>query len=87
MKYEYDSNKSLSNKQKHGIDFEEAKLLWNDDRMIEILTSYEDEERFINIGKINSKFYTVVTTIREKDKIRIISARRARKKEIELYES
>ena len=80
MKYEYDSNKSLSNKQKHGIDFEDAKLLWNDDRMVEILTSYEDEERFINIGKINSKFYTVVTTIREKEKIRIISARRARKR-------
>ena len=87
MKYEYDNNKSLSNKQKHGIDFEEAKLLWNDDKMIEILTSYEDEERFINIGKINIKFYTVVTTVRENNKIRIISARRARKKEIELYES
>jgi len=86
MKYEYDNNKSLSNKQKHGIDFEDAKLLWNDDRMVEILTSYEDEERFINIGKINSKFYTVVSTIRA-DKIRIISARRSRKKEIEIYES
>ena len=86
MRYEYDSNKSLSNKQKHGIDFEEAKLLWNDDRMVEILTTYEDEERFISIGKINTKFYTVVTTIR-KEKIRIISARRARKKEIEIYES
>jgi len=86
MKYEYDSNKSLSNKQKHGIDFEEAKLLWNDDRMVEILTSYEGEERFINIGKISVKFYTVVTTIRT-EKIRIISARRARKKEIEIYES
>ncbi len=86
MKYEYDNNKSLSNKQKHGIDFEEAKLLWNDDRMVEILTSYEGEERFINIGKINIKFYTVVTTIR-REKIRIISARRARKKEIEIYES
>ena len=86
MKYEYDNNKSLSNKQKHGIDFEEAKLLWNDDRMIEITTSYENEERFINIGKINTKFYTVVTTYRA-EKIRIISARRARKKEIEIYES
>ncbi len=86
MKYEYDNNKSLSNKQKHGIDFEEAKLLWNDDKMVEILTTYEDEKRFINIGVINTKFYTVVTTIR-KEKIRIISARRARKKEIEIYES
>ena len=86
MRYEYDNNKSISNKQKHGIDFEEAKLLWNDDNMVEIRTSYEDEERFINIGKIDAKFYSVVTTYRG-DKIRIISARRARKKEIEIYES
>jgi uncharacterized DUF497 family protein len=86
MKFEYDVNKSLSNKQKHGIDFEEAKLLWNDDRMVEIKTSFEDEERFINIGKISSKVYAVVITYR-KENIRIISARRARKKEIEIYES
>ena len=86
MKYEYDNNKSLSNKQKHGIDFEEAKLLWKDDRMIEITTSYENEERFINIGKIDTKFQTIVTTFRG-NKTRIISARRARKKEIEIYES
>jgi len=86
MRYEYDNNKSLSNKQKHGIDFEEAKLLWNDDKMVEIKTSYEDEERFINIGKINPKVYAVVTTFRGA-RIRIISARRARKKEIEIYES
>ena len=51
MKFEYDTKKSLSNKQKHGIDFEEAKLLWNDDKMVEIKTSYEDEERFITISK------------------------------------
>ena len=39
MKFEYDIKKSLSNKQKHGIDFEEAKLLWNDDKMVEIYES------------------------------------------------
>jgi uncharacterized DUF497 family protein len=86
MIYEYDENKSLSNKQKHGLDFEEAKLLWKDDRMLEIETSYEGEVRFISIGKIGTKVYTIVTTYRE-DKIRIISARRSRKKEIEIYES
>ena len=41
MKFEYDINKSLLNKQKHGIDFEEAKLLWNDDKMVEIYTTPE----------------------------------------------
>ena len=86
MNFEYDENKSLSNKQKHGIDFEEAKLLWDDDRMVELTAFYEDEKRFINIGKINAKFYTAITTMRN-GKIRIISARRSRKKEIEIYES
>lgn len=86
MKYEYDENKSVSNKQKHGIDFEEAKQLWDDDRLLEIKTSFSDEERYVNIGKIQNKFFTVVVTYRE-DKIRIISARRSRQKEIEIYES
>ena len=86
MIFEYDIKKSLSNKQKHGIDFEEAKLIWDDDKMVEIRTSYEDEERFVNIGKITAKVYAVITTYR-KENIRIISARRARKKEIEIYES
>ncbi len=86
MKYEYDKNKSLSNKQKHDIDFEEAKKLWSDNRLLEIKTSFSSEERYVNIGKIGNRFYTVITTYRE-DNIRIISARRARKKEIEIYES
>ncbi len=55
--------------------------------MIEIKTSYEDEERFISIGKITPKIYAVVTIYR-KENIRIISARKARKKEIkEMYRS
>ena len=86
MKFEYDENKSLSNKKKHGIDFEESKELWKDDKMVEILTPFEDEERYINIGKIKDKFYSIITTIKG-DKIRIISARRSRKKEIKIYES
>jgi len=86
MRFEYDINKSKSNKIKHGIDFIEAQELWQDDKMIEILTPFENEPRYINIGKIKNKFYSVITTIRG-DKIRIISARRSRKKEIEIYES
>ena len=86
MIFEYDENKSLSNKKKHGIDFEEAKELWKDDKMVEILTPLEDEKRYINIGRIRGKFYSIITTMRG-DKIRIISARRSRKKEIEIYES
>ena len=86
MIFEYDENKSKSNQLKHNIDFEEAKLLWDDDNRIEIKASFEEEERFLTIGKIHNKFYTIITTYRN-NKIRIISARRSREKEIEIYES
>ena len=86
MKFEYDENKSISNKEKHGIDFEEAKLVWEDEERTEVKTLFSTETRYLNIGKIHDKLFTVVVTYRD-DKIRIISTRRARKKEIEIYES
>lgn len=86
MKFEYDINKSNSNLEKHKIDFESAKELWHDEYLLEIPAKTEDEERFIIIGKINDKCWTGVITYRN-DTIRIISVRRARKKEEELYES
>jgi len=87
MKFEYDINKSLANKQKHGIDFEAAQKLWDDPYAFEIPSSHnEDEERFLVLGKIASKNYTAIITYRG-DVIRIISVRRSREKEIKLYES
>ncbi len=87
MIFEYNKIKSDSNKQKHGIDFEEAKKLWNDNFAFEIKSRNSiDEDRFLVIGKIKNKVYTAIITYRE-DKIRIISVRRSRKKEEELYES
>lgn len=86
MEFEYDINKSISNLQKHKIDFETAKQLWDDQNLIEIPAKTEDEERFVVIGKIDSKYWTGIITYRN-DKIRIISVRRSRKNEEELYES
>jgi len=87
MIFEYDENKSLINKSKHDIDFEQAKELWNDPYSFELPSSQnEDEDRFLVLGQINSKNYTAIITYRETN-IRIISVRRSRKKEIELYES
>jgi len=51
MNIEFDKNKSISNKKKHGIDFEEAKSLWVDDDVIEFHVNYEDEERFLELMK------------------------------------
>lgn len=86
MKFEYDKNKSISNLDKHKIDFETAKKLWFDNRLLEIPAKTTDEERFIIIAKLYKKCWTAVITYRDEN-IRIISVRRSRKNEEELYES
>jgi uncharacterized DUF497 family protein len=85
IEFEYDQNKSNSNMQKHGIDFEKTKLLFNDDLVAVSVSSIYNEVRFISIGKLDEKFYTVVYTYRE-SRVRIISTRRSRKDEEKIYE-
>lgn len=85
MFFEFDFNKSESNKDKHGIDFEEAKALWGDPHLLELEAMSVDEPRFLFIGKIGNKHWSAVATYRG-DTIRIISVRRSRKEEVELYE-
>jgi len=86
MEFEFDNNKSKSNKQKHGIDFNEAKELWEDSDYVEIPVRTSDEPRFLAIGKITGKHWTGVITYRSEN-IRIISVRKSRKEEIDIYES
>ena len=86
MNFEYDPKKSDSNKNKHGIDFIEAQALWDDVDLLEIPARTTDEARFMVIGKIEGKHWTGIMTYRNGN-IRIISVRRARDEEIELYES
>lgn len=85
IEFEYDSNKSLSNLSKHGIDFETAQALWNDQRRIELGAISDVESRFLVIGKVKGKFWTAIITYRD-IKVRIISVRRSRDNEVSLYE-
>ncbi len=87
MTFEFDEQKSRTNKLKHGIDFIEAQSLWDDPYAFELPSlQREEEERFLVLGQINAKNYTAIITYRE-TKIRIISVRRSREKEKKLYES
>ena len=86
MDFEFDKNKSEVNKRKHGIDFNEAKQLWDDPDYVEIPVKTTDEPRFLIIGKITKKHWTGVIIYRS-GKTRIISVRRSRKEEIDIYES
>lgn len=84
--FEYDPAKSAANQKKHGIDFETAQQLWGDSNLIELPAKTVDEPRFLVIGKISGKHWAGIITYRDGN-IRIISVRRARKEEINLYES
>lgn len=86
MEFEFNYSKSDCNKKKHGIDFYEAQSLWNDPDLIEIPVKISDEPRFLVIGKISGKHWSGVITYRG-ETIRIISVRRSRKEEVDIYES
>ena len=86
MVFEYDPDKSAANLSKHGIDFVEARALWEDDNRLEIPAGAMDESRFIVIGMIDNKHWSAVLTYRGEN-IRLISVRRSRQKEIAYYES
>jgi uncharacterized DUF497 family protein len=85
MDFEFDPAKSSANKDKHGIDFEEAKVLWKDDDLFELQGAMEGEERNLVIGKIDDTHWCAVVTYRD-DRIRLISVRPARDLEIACYE-
>jgi len=84
--FEFDENKSAANFIKHGIDFVKAQKLWHDPDLIEIQATSDSEARFLVVGRISGKHWSAIITYRE-DKIRIISVRRSRKSEVELYET
>jgi uncharacterized protein len=85
MEFEFDKQKRRTNKEKHGIDFTEAQRIWDDPDRAEILARTEDEPRYLVVGKIDKRCWSAVMTHRE-GKVRIISVRRSRKEEIEIYE-
>jgi hypothetical protein len=86
MAFEFDPQKSLANAAKHGIDFVEAQALWDDADRLEIPARTQDESRWLVIGRIADKHWSAVITYRA-DAVRIVSVRRSRPEEVELYES
>ncbi len=84
--FEFDDNKSKTNLEKHGIDFHTAQELWKDPDLLEFQAKSDDENRFLVIGLIGAKHWSAVVAHRS-ERIRLISVRWSRRKEVELYES
>ena len=87
MIFEWDEEKNKINIQKHGISFEHASLVFEDEYYIEDYAygHDEDEDRYDVIGMVDDVLYVVVT-YRENDVVRLISARLATKAERRRYE-
>ena len=84
--FEFDAAKSEFNRTKKGIDFVEAQGLWNDPMLLEIPAKTDDEPRYLLIGLMDGKHWSAVITYRGEN-IRLISVRRSRTEEVNIYES
>ena len=85
MDFEFDPLKSAANKAKHGIDYIDAQAFWSDPALLEIPARTTYEPRFLVIGRIHRKHWSAVITYRGQT-IRLISVRRSRLEEVQLYE-
>jgi uncharacterized protein len=85
VEFEFDPEKSVANKVKHGIDFVEAQELWLDEALIEAPARTDDEPRFLVVGRIGGRHWSAVCVTRG-ETTRIISVRRSRKEEMAAYE-
>jgi uncharacterized DUF497 family protein len=84
MNFEFDISKSKTNLEKHGIDFVAAQQLWEDEDRLEIPARTDDEPRYVLVAALGQKLWSACFTYR-KGRIRLISVRRARQEERELY--
>lgn len=86
--FEWDAAKAESNVSKHGVSFSEAETVFDDAFAITFSDEQhsQDEARFIILGFSDSARILTVVYAERSDNIRIISSRRATKRERESYE-
>ena len=85
MEFEFDENKSKSNKAKHGIDFVEAQAFWLDELRVKVPARSEDEPRSTVVGRISDGHWSAVLGHRD-GRVRLTSVRRSRAEEVAIYE-
>lgn len=81
MNFEWDRKKALVNLGKHGVDFADATEVFYDERALTISHTYPREERFVTMGMDSKGRILAVAFTWRGDRIRIISARKATRKE------
>jgi uncharacterized DUF497 family protein len=87
MRFQYDAAKAMANVRKHGVSFGDAEGVLKDPLALTIEDpDAEDERRYVAIGLGSSGELVVVIYTEREDEYRLISARRATRKERKAYE-
>ena len=81
-KFEYDPRKSVSNKKKHGIDFEEAQTLWKDEDRLQIQARSDTESRFALIAFSDNKLWVALHDSRTSNQNHLCPKSERRRKEV-----
>ena len=84
-RFEYNSEKSKTNKERHGIDFDEARELWEGPHVIIPAKNVLGENRYAILGLVRKRVHMAIYTERGAG-IRIISCNKADKRWVNLYE-
>ena len=88
FQFEWDGEKARLNEIKHGVSFEEAATVFHD-MLVATMADPDhshDEDRFIAIGQSVNRRILVVSFTEYRNKTRIISCRKASKRERKAYE-
>ena len=86
--FQWDEQKAESNEVKHSVSFQFATRAFEDENRLTVVDDRSNyrEVRYITLAKIDSRVYIVVFTLRSSI-IRLISARKANKREVKRYEA
>ena len=88
LEFEWDEKKARTNSKKHGVSFDEASTVFADPlaRTIHDPQHSDEEDRFVIVGESHRQTLLVVVFTDRRDKIRLISAREANRRERKDYE-
>lgn len=86
MEFEWDPKKAEANRRKHGIEFLDAVIVFDDDRGVTLLDENPTEERYVTFGMDGQGRVLAVSYVLRGNIIRIISARKATLRERAQYE-
>ncbi len=88
MRFDWDENKAVSNRSKHGVSFEEAKTVFDDPLYVDFYdpAHSEEEDRYLIVGESNQRRLLIASYTERGNLIRLISAREVTRTERKVYE-